>query len=104
FKVVLVIGGEMGVNTRILEKFWHGIVEWFEWPPTAVQKIVASGMEVTACRHTGHAADIGVLKGDGAPGKASKVGRMRPVAAVWWEHVPVERVEHDHDGFHDVRS
>ena len=51
-------------------------------------------------RHTGHAADIAIVKCDATPRQTLKVGRMNPIAAVWGQHPAVEGIEHHHDRFH----
>ena len=100
FAVVLVVGGEMGIDAVDLEDFGHGVVEWFERAPASVQKVVAAGVELATGRHARHAGDVGVVVGDRAPCEAFEVGRMNPVAAIGRQHASIERVEHHHDGFH----
>ena len=99
-EVVIVVRAEMGIDAMLAQQFRHGIVERLQRPPTAVQKAVASRVQIAPRRHTRHAAHIRVVKGHAALGQPRKVGRMRPVTAIGRQHPPVERVEHDHDGAH----
>jgi hypothetical protein len=100
FPIVVVVGGEVAVDTVALENLRHRIVERFEGTPAPVEKAIAARVEFAAGGHARHAAHIGALKGDALFGEALEVGRVRPVAAVGRQHVAVQRIEHDHDGFH----
>jgi len=82
FKIMVVIRAEMGVDPVVAQNLGHGIVKGFDRPPTAVQKIVAPGMQFPARGHTGHTAHVAVVKSDSALGQTGKVGSVDPVAAV----------------------
>ena len=103
--VVVVIADEVGVDAVVLEDFGHGVVEGFERAPTAVQEVVAPGVQFAAAGHARHAAHVAVGEGDGAFRQPLEVGRVDPIAAVGREHAAIEGVEHNHNGFcHCVAS
>lgn len=102
FPVVLVVGCQVAVDARFFENFRHGIIERFERPPTAVQKVGPRSVQIAARGHTGHGANVGFVESDSALRQTRKVGRVRPLTAVGREQVPVEAVEHHENGFHKI--
>ena len=98
FEVVLMVGAEVGVDAVLLEHLRHGVVEGLERPPTAMEEVVAAGVEFAPGGHAGQAAGVGILELDRAGGQTLEVGRVHPVAAVVGQVVPVQGVEHHHDG------
>ncbi len=98
--VVLVVGGQMGVDAVVLQQFGHRVVERLQRAPAAVQEVVAAGVQLPAGRHAGHAPGVAVVEGDRALGEPGEVRRVDPVSAVGRQEPPVQRVEHDHDGLH----
>ena len=98
--VVIVVGDQCRVDAVFLQNREGGVVEGFERPPGPMQEIVPSRMQFAPGRHAGHGADVVVVEGDRAFAQAHEVRRQGPVAAVVRQHVPVQGIVHDHDGFH----
>ncbi|MNI60093.1 hypothetical protein D3C73_1152850 [compost metagenome] len=99
--VMLMVGNEMRIDAGLAELLDRRIVERLQRSPAPVQEIIPPGMQFPPGRHAGHAPDVAVAEYDGALGKALKLGSANPVRpAVRREHMPVKRIEHDHDGFH----
>lgn len=100
--VVLVVADEVGVDAVPLENLGHGVVERLQRTPAPVEEVVAPGVEFAAGRHAGHGARVAGVVGDRAFRQAAEVGGVGPVGAVRRQQVPVEAVEHHHDGLHAV--
>ena len=65
-----------------------------------MQKMAATGVNVAACRHTGKAADIVIVKGDSTLLEPREVWRMDRLSAVGLHCSPVERVQKDKNDLH----
>ena len=62
-----------------------------------MEKIVAPGMHLTACRHTWHRAYVEVVELDAAFRETLEIWRLDPLIAVGGHEMPAERVVHDDD-------
>ena len=67
-----------------------------------MKEIGSRRVEVASSGHTWHGADVGVVEGHRALRQSLEVWRVGPVTAVGRQEVPVQRVEHDDDGFDDA--
>ena len=65
-----------------------------------MQKMAATGVYVAACRHTGKATDIVIIKGDSTLLESREVWRMDRLGAVGLHCSPVERVQKDKNDLH----
>jgi hypothetical protein len=102
--VVPVVAHQVAVNAIVPQYLGHRVIKWLKGAPTAVEKVVAPGMQLATCWHARHAANVAVLKGDRTLCQSLKVGGKDPLTAIWREKVAVERVKHDHDRLHGVSS
>ena len=66
FPIMLVVGDDMRVHAILVQQLWHRVVKRLQRTPTAMQKVVAPGVQLAAGGHTRHAADEGVVEGRGA--------------------------------------
>ena len=98
--VVIVVGDEVGVDPVLLQDREGGVVERLERAPGAVQEVVPAGVQLAPGGHARHGTDVVVVERDRAFAETHEVGRQGPVATVVRQHVPVQRVVHDHDGLH----
>ena len=101
FPIVIVIADEMDADPAFVQDAWHGVVKRFERAPGAVEEIGTTGMQLAPRRHTGHRADIAVVERCAPIREALKIGGMGPATTIRRKHVPVERIEHYHDCFHN---
>ena len=104
FPVVVVVRDQVGVDAVLFQYGESGVIERLVRPPGTVQEVVPAGVQLPARRHARHGADVVVVESDGALAEADEVGGQRPVAAVVRQHVPVQRVVHDHYSFHAAVS
>ena len=103
-EIMEVVGDEVAVDAGLAQQLGKRIVERLERPPAPVEKAETSGLHVAARRHAGQAADIMTLECCGALGKTGEIGRRHARSAIWGEHMAVERVEKNEDGFHRTRQ
>src|SRR5699024_12227975 len=73
---VLMIGDQMRVHAGFGEHLWHRIVERPQWAPTAVQEVVAPGMQFSPGRHARHRAAVAGVELYRALGEPLHVGRV----------------------------
>ena len=104
FPVVVVVRDKVRVDAVAFQDCESGVVERLVRPPGTVQEVVPAGVQLPACRHARHGADVVVVESNRALAQADEVGGERPVAAVVRQHVPVQRVVHDHYSFHAAAS
>ena len=102
-EVVKMVGDQMGVDSIFLEDFGHRIVERLQRSPTAVEEIVATGVQLAPSRDARHAAHITIVKSCSLFGQPREVDCLDRLAAVGRQHVTIEAIKHYHDGFHGVR-
>lgn len=100
FKVVLMIGYVVAVDPMILEEVRGGVIKWFEWAPTAVQKVVTTSVEFSTGWHARHASNPGLVKRDCVIGQSPEVWGLDPLVAVVWQEVSIQRIEHHHNRLH----
>ena len=101
---MVVVRDQVRVKTVVLQDAESGVVEGLEWTPGAVQEVVPAGVQFPTRRYARHGADVVVVESDRALAQADEVGGQRPVAAVVRQHVPVQRIVHDHCSFHAAVS
>jgi hypothetical protein len=67
-----------------------------------MKEVVATGMDFSPGRHAGHASHKAVVESDASIRESLEVGGVNPVTSIWWEHSSVQRIEHNHNGFHII--
>jgi len=95
FKIVVMIGYQMGMDTMFFEKFGDRVIKWFHWSPVTVEKIVPAGLKLPPCGHTGQAASVAVGESNRSLSESLKIRGFCPRATVGLEHVPIERIKKD---------
>ena len=102
--IVVVVADEVRRDSRVAQHPRRGVVERLQRPPRAVEEIGPPGVQIAASRHARHGADVAGIECQRPLGEPLEIGRVRPIAAVGRQHVPVERVEHDHNYLHALTS
>ena len=100
-KIVIVICGQVGVDSASLQQLRHGDIEGLQRAPAAVKEIIAPGMQFSACGHTGHTADITLIKLNSVAAQALEIGKMDKAPAVSGQKMTIQRIVHDHNCFHN---
>ena len=100
FPVVAVVAGKVGMDPGKLQHLRHGVVEGLQRGPAPVEEIVPPGMGLPPGRHAGQTARVGVFKGNGMFRQTPEIRGVDPAAAIGRQEPAVQRVKHDHDGFH----
>lgn len=76
FPVMQMIADKMGVDPRFFNNpAWNH--QRVQRPPLTMQEIIAPGVQFPTGWHTGHTADITIVKGGGMCRQALKVRRFR---------------------------
>ena len=101
-EVVVVVGDEMRVDARIAKELGDGVIEGLERPPATMQEVEPAGLDVAARRHAGQAPHEVPVEHHRATGEPLEVRRDASARGIAGERVPVERVEEEEDGLHEV--
>ena len=99
-EIMIVIGDQMRMHIPRFQRFGKGIVERLKRTPAAMQKRQMPGQHVAPRRHAGHRADIMAVIDPRPRRQPVEIRRRNAGAAIGRQHVTVQRIEQDKDGFH----
>ena len=94
--VVMVVRHLMRMHAVLIKQLGHRIIKRLQWPPRAMQEIVAAGMHFAPRWHARHRAHIEIVELHCSLGQALKVRRLDPFVTVGRHEVSTQSVVHHH--------
>ncbi len=102
-EVVVMVGDEVGIDSRVTHLSRERNVKGLQRPPAPVKEIEAARVHLSAGRDAGQASGIVVVEAAAARRQTVEVRRGHR-AAIRADRMPVERVEEDEDAAHGSSS
>jgi len=102
FKIVLMIGGDVGENAPFAKLHRKDVIERLNRAPAAIQKIMASGHKLAPRRHAGKRTDPMIVENKPGAREAVEIRRLNPLISVTPEIIGPDGIENEEEGLHGL--